>query len=36
MNCLDLECKIHDLREEEQEYLKKIDEYKKLMDKKIK
>ena len=36
MNCLDLECKIHDLREEEQEYLKKLDEYKKLMDKKIK
>ena len=36
MNCLDLECKIQGLREEEKEYLDKIAEYKRMMDKKIK
>ena len=36
MDCIDLDYKIKDLKEEEEEYLKKLDEYKRLMDIKIK
>jgi hypothetical protein len=34
-DCIDLEYKIKDLREEEQDYFQRLDEYKKLMDIKI-
>ena len=35
LDCIDLDDKIKDMRKEEEEYFKKLDEYKKLMDIKI-